>query len=67
MNKKFKISSVKELDEVAEAIAKMIPSNKIFTLNGDLGSGKTTLIKQILEKFEIFDSSSPTFLSLIHI
>ncbi|MEC7004666.1 MAG: tRNA (adenosine(37)-N6)-threonylcarbamoyltransferase complex ATPase subunit type 1 TsaE [Bacteroidota bacterium] len=61
MNKKFKISSVKELDEVAKAIAKMIPSNKIFTLNGELGSGKTTLIKQILEKFEIFDSSSPTF------
>ena len=44
MNKKFKISSVKELDEVAKAIAKMIPSNKIFTLNGELGSGKTTLI-----------------------
>ena len=61
MNKMFKISSIKELDKVAKAIVKMIPSNKIFTFNGDLGSGKTTLIKQILENFEILDSSSPTF------
>ena len=61
MNKRFKISSIKELNDVAKAIVKMIPSNKIFTFNGDLGSGKTTLIKQILENFEILDSSSPTF------
>ena len=32
MNKNFKISSVKELDEVAKAITKMIPSNKILRL-----------------------------------
>ena len=37
--KKFKISSIKELDEVAKAINND-PSNKIFTFNGDLGSGK---------------------------
>jgi len=61
MNKKFKISSIKELDEIAKAIINMIPSNKIFTFYGDLGSGKTTLIKRVLEHFGIFDSSSPTF------
>ena len=61
MNKKFKISSINELDEIAKAIINMIPSNKIFTFNGDLGSGKTTLIKRVLEHFGIFDSSSPTF------
>jgi len=61
MNKKFKISSIKELDEIAKAIINMTPSNKIFTFNGDLGSGKTTLIKRVLEHFGIFDSSSPTF------
>ena len=61
MNKKFKIKSIDELDEVAKAIVNMIPSNKIFTFSGDLGSGKTTLIKRVLEHFGIFDSSSPTF------
>ncbi len=61
MNKKFKISSIKELDEIAKAIINMTPSNRIFTFNGDLGSGKTTLIKRVLEHFGIFDSSSPTF------
>ena len=61
MNKKFKIKSIEELDEVAKAIVNMIPVYKIFTFNGDLGSGKTSLIKRILENFSVFDSSSPTF------
>ena len=61
MNKKFKIKSIEELDEVAIAIFNMIPVYKIFTFRGDLGSGKTSLIKRVLENFSIFDSSSPTF------
>ena len=61
MNKKFKIKSIEELDEVAKAIVNMIPVYKIFTFNGDLGSGKTSLIKRVLENFSVFDSSSPTF------
>ena len=61
MNKKFKIKSIDELDEVAKAIVNMIPVYKIFTFEGDLGSGKTSLIKRVLENFSIFDSSSPTF------
>ena len=39
----------------------MIPVYKIFTFRGDLGSGKTSLIKRVLENFSVFDSSSPTF------
>ena len=61
MNKKFKIKSIEELDEVAKAIFNMIPVYKIFTFRGDLGSGKTSLIKRVLENFSVFDSSSPTF------
>ena len=61
MNKKFKIKSIEELDEVAIAIVNMIPVYKIFTFRGDLGSGKTSLIKRVLENFSVFDSSSPTF------
>ena len=61
MNKKFKIKSIDELDEVAKAIFNMIPVYKIFTFRGDLGSGKTSLIKRVLENFSVFDSSSPTF------
>ena len=61
MNKKFKIKSIDELDEVAKAIVNMIPVYKIFTFKGDLGSGKTSLIKRVLENFSVFDSSSPTF------
>ena len=61
MNKKFKIKSIEELDEVAKAIFNMIPVYKIFTFRGDLGSGKTSLIKRVLENFNVFDSSSPTF------
>ena len=61
MNKKFKIKSIEELDEVAKAIFNMTPVYKIFTFRGDLGSGKTSLIKRVLENFSVFDSSSPTF------
>ena len=34
MNKKFKISSIKELDEIAKAIINMIPSTKSLRLMG---------------------------------
>ena len=61
MNKKFKIKSIDELDEVTKAIVNMIPVYNIFTFKGDLGSGKTFLIKRVLENFSVFDSSSPTF------
>ncbi len=61
MKKEFKINTTKELDLVAKAIIELIPSYNIFIFNGDLGSGKTTLIKQVLAYYGVFDTSSPTF------
>ncbi|MFA9290530.1 MAG: tRNA (adenosine(37)-N6)-threonylcarbamoyltransferase complex ATPase subunit type 1 TsaE [Solirubrobacteraceae bacterium] len=52
------------LDDL-NSIAKKITDNfkyKIICLNGELGSGKTTLVKNILTNFEVLNQvSSPTY------
>lgn len=56
------ISSVDELAEVAKAILTNHPSKTVFLFNGDMGAGKTTLIKELCQALEVEDDvSSPTF------
>ena len=54
--------SLNNIDEISELIIDKIKTVKTIMLRGELGSGKTTLIKSVLKKMGINDSvTSPTF------
>ncbi|KAF2080830.1 tRNA (adenosine(37)-N6)-threonylcarbamoyltransferase complex ATPase subunit type 1 TsaE [Flavobacterium sharifuzzamanii] len=55
------VFSLDQIQEVAEQIIASNP-NKIILFNGEMGVGKTTLIKQLCKSLGITDAtSSPTF------
>ena len=58
----FTITDENELDKVARLICKHYLHNKIFLFYGDVGAGKTTLIKKICKYLKVEDNvTSPTF------
>ena len=58
----FTISNENELDEVVEFICKHHLHNKLFLFYGEVGSGKTTLIKKICKYLKVEEIvTSPTF------
>ena len=58
----FNISNENELDEVVGFICKHHLHNKLFLFYGEVGAGKTTLIKKICKYLKIEDEvTSPTF------
>lgn len=51
-----------ELPNVASELLQHFPHQKIWLFNGEMGSGKTTLIKSIGQALHVVDEmSSPTF------
>lgn len=55
------IYSIEQLDQVAKQIIEQNP-NKVLLFNGEMGAGKTTLIKKICENLGVNGpTSSPTF------
>ena len=51
-----------QLDQVAEAILKAHPEERVFGFYGEMGAGKTTLIKALCRSLGVRDvTSSPTF------
>ena len=51
-----------QLPEVAKAILKAYPQERVFGFYGEMGTGKTTLIKEICRELGVQDiTSSPTF------
>ncbi len=51
-----------QLDQVAEAILKAHPDERVFGFYGEMGAGKTTLIKALCRALGVRDvTSSPTF------
>ena len=55
------IFSLEEINQVAEKILSENP-NKVILFNGEMGVGKTTLIKSLAKKLGVFNAtSSPTF------
>jgi len=51
-----------QISNVALNLLNHFPSHKIFTFTGDLGAGKTTLIKSICDHLKVKDEvTSPTF------
>ena len=61
MNEKI-VYNLNEIDKISKIILDNIKHINIVLLKGDLGSGKTTLIKSILKKLGVNDEiKSPTF------
>ncbi len=57
---KFKVKKIEDLKSVIDCIEKS--GKNIILLNGTLGSGKTTLVKEFLKYKKIKDNAtSPTF------
>lgn len=62
INSKFHISKLEDLNSVAELIISLIPTNKIFLMQGQMGAGKTTLVNVICSLLNTIEQpSSPTF------
>ena len=62
MKIKMEISSLQQTSELASAFAKVIKPPMIILLNGDLGSGKTTFVKEVVKSLGSDDLvTSPTF------
>ena len=58
----FTINHIEELNAVADEIILLTKANSVFCFYGNLGAGKTTLIKLICEKLKVTDSiASPTY------
>jgi tRNA threonylcarbamoyladenosine biosynthesis protein TsaE len=64
----FQTSTAEETINAGREIAKLLAPPKFIILRGDLGAGKTTLVKGIAEALDAADAdevTSPTF-TLIH-
>lgn len=58
----FIVSDLDELPQVAEHITAIISLPRVVILQGEMGAGKTTLVKELIKKLGAEDAgSSPTF------
>jgi len=61
MNKKIEYS-LNKIDEISQLVIDKIKTIRVILLRGELGSGKTTLVKSVLKKMGVNDCvTSPTF------
>src|SRR5712691_5393002 len=68
MTREFKTNSAEETIALGRELASMLTAPKLVLLRGDLGAGKTTLVKGIAQGFQAAseeDVTSPTF-TLVH-
>lgn len=58
----LKVSGLEELPSAAQQILEAAGDHRIFLFYGEMGAGKTTLIKALCQALEVEDTvSSPTF------
>jgi len=57
----FSISTITDLKKVADFISSLINDRFIFIFKGEIGTGKTTLIKEIVKTLGVEQSSSPSY------
>jgi tRNA threonylcarbamoyladenosine biosynthesis protein TsaE len=56
------IHSINEIPSVAKQLLEHFPKERVFLLNGEMGSGKTTFIKDLCKVLGVRDGmSSPTY------
>jgi tRNA threonylcarbamoyladenosine biosynthesis protein TsaE len=60
-NKSFIINQLSELNKVSKEIIELTKSYNLFLFEGEMGSGKTTLISSIVSILGVQDANSPTF------
>ena len=58
---KRKVLSLEDTSAIAVEFSKVLDKNKKIILLGELGSGKTFFIKEVLKQFDINEVNSPTF------
>lgn len=56
-----KLFSLDDTKKLSDELSQLFKEKDVIVLNGDLGSGKTSIIKLICAKFNISDVSSPSF------
>jgi len=62
VKKKINVNSEKEMILLGERLGELVSPGMVFALNGDLGAGKTTLVKGIGKGLNISEIiNSPTF------
>ena len=62
MSHSFICNDVEGLQEIAKQIISYIPKPSVVLLNGEMGAGKTTLVKSLARALGVVDViSSPTF------
>ncbi len=58
----LKVSNLEDLPDAAKKILELAGSNRVFLFYGEMGAGKTTLIKALCKELNVEDTvSSPTF------
>ena len=53
--------SLDHIASVAQSLVAQLPSKAVVLLDAEMGTGKTTLISQILKQWGIHEVSSPTY------
>jgi tRNA threonylcarbamoyladenosine biosynthesis protein TsaE len=61
VDKNFKNISLDQMKSVVKALVEILPPKAIVLLQGDLGAGKTTLVRLIAEQQSVPDVQSPSF------
>lgn len=58
----FQCKNLVELEDISEEILRTYKDDRIFIFRGELGAGKTTLIKAICKQLHVIDqTNSPSF------
>jgi tRNA threonylcarbamoyladenosine biosynthesis protein TsaE len=55
------ISNLNSLDKISKKISAVLKPKTLLLIDGDLGSGKTTLVTQVMRDFGYTQASSPTY------
>ena len=63
---RLKIQSPAVLETAARQLLKSFPENRVFAFYGEMGVGKTTLIKALCRVLEVTDTTSSPSFGLIH-
>lgn len=57
----FVANSIRDLDSIVSYLLEHYTAPTVFVLQGEMGAGKTTLIRTYCERRGVQDASSPTF------
>ena len=60
-SKSFAIKNISEIKIISDELVRLSESNNLFLFEGEMGSGKTTLIKSVVSSFGVEDTNSPTY------